>query len=144
MHREAVIKLEAKSRGVNICAMLSKQYDVERKNNRANLINLLRCIQYLAKQGLSIRGHHEDSVLFEGNLYQLLLLQSADRPQLASWLKKCDYISPPIVNEIIAICGNTVLRQLLTDIRAANNFSLIADEATDISHNEQYALQFSW
>lgn len=33
----------------------------------------------------------------ESNLYQLLLLQSRDSPQLASWLKKREYISPPII-----------------------------------------------
>ena len=43
-------------------------------------------------------------------------------------------ITSPIMNEIIAICGKTVLRQLS---QAADYFSMIADEATDISHNEQ-------
>ena len=57
---------------------------------------------------------------------------------------KRDYISPAIVNEIITICGNMVLRQLLVDIRAANYFSLIADEATDISHNEQMCIAVRW
>ena len=141
MHREAVTKQEAKSRAVNVGAMLSKQHDAE---NRAMLMKVLHCVKYLARQGLSFRGHHEDSILMEGNLYQLLLLQSTDYPQLALWLKKRDYISPAIVNEIIKICGNTILRQLLVDIRAANYFSLIADEATDISHNEQICIAVRW
>ena len=144
MHREAVTKLEAKSRAVNVGAMLSKQYDAEKENNRAMFMKLLHCIRYLARQGLSFRGHHEDSFLFEGNLYQLLLLLSTDCPQLVSWLRRRDYISPAIVNEIITICGNTILRQLLVDIRAANYFSLIADEATDISHNEQICIAVRW
>ena len=144
MHREAVSKLEAKSRAIDVGSMLSKQYDAEKKNNRAMLLKLLHCIQYLARQGLSFRGHHEDSASFEGNLYQLLLLQSIDSPQLASWLKKREYISPAIVNEIITICGITVLRQLLVDTRAAKYFSLIADEATDVSHHEQMCIAVRW
>ena len=68
MHREAVIKLGAKSRAVNVGAMLSKQYDAEKKNNCAMFMKLLHCVRYLARQGLSFRGHHEDSILFEGNL----------------------------------------------------------------------------
>ena len=116
MHKEAVTKLVSKSKAVNVSTMLSKQYDAEKKNNRDMFKKLLHCIQYLARQGISFRGHHEDSIQFEGNLYQLLLLLSTDCPQLSSWLKKRDYISPAIVNEIITICGNMVLRQLLVDI----------------------------
>ncbi len=59
-------------------------------------------------------------------------------------LKKRDYISPAIVNEIITLCGNTVLRQLLGDIQAAKYFLLIADEATDISHNAQICIAIRW
>ena len=116
----------------------------KRETTGAMLMKLLHCIRYLARQGLAFRGHHEDSVAFEGNLYQLLLLQATDSPQLATWIKKRDYISPAIVNEIITLCGNTVLRQLLGDIRAAKYFSIIADEATDISHNEQICIAIRW
>ena len=55
-----------------------------------------------------------------------------------------DYISPAIVNEIINISGNTILRQLLQEIQAADWFSLIADEATDVSHNEQMCIAVRW
>ena len=115
-HREAVSKLQARSQTVNIGAMISKQYEADKRNNRAMLMKLLHCIRYLARQGLTFRGHHEDSVAFEGNIYQLLLLQATDSPQFATWIKRRDSISPAIVNEIITLCGNTVLRQLLEDI----------------------------
>ena len=109
----------ALSQAVNVGAMISKQYEAEKRNNRAMLMKLLHCIHYLSRQGLAFRGHHEDSVAFEGNLYQLLLLQATDSPQLATWITRRDYISPAIVNEIITLCGNTVLRHLLEDIQAA-------------------------
>ena len=70
MHKEAVTKLVSKSKAVNVSTMLSKQYDAEKKNNRDMFKKLLHCIQYLARQGISFRGHHEDSIQFEGNLYQ--------------------------------------------------------------------------
>ncbi len=60
------------------------------------------------------------------------------------WIKKRDYISPAVVNEIITLCVNTVLRQMLVDIRAAKYFSFIADEATDIAHNEQMCIAIRW
>ena len=50
--------------------------------------------------------------------------------------KKRDYLSPEIINEIISLCGQKLLRQLLQEISEANIFALIVDEATDVSHNE--------
>ena len=40
--------------------------------------------------------------------------------------------------------GQVVLREILGEIRAATWFSLIADEATDVSHNEQLSLTIRW
>ena len=95
------------------------------------------------RQGLAFCGHHKDSIAFEGNLYQLLLLQAKDSVQLVSWIKKRDYISPVIINEIINISGNAILRQLLQEIQAVDWLSLIADEATDVYiHNEQMCIQY--
>ncbi len=54
------------------------------------------------------------------------------------------YTSPTIINEIITIMGQEVLRGLLEEIRDANWFSIIADEATDVSHNEQISISIRW
>ena len=77
-------------------------------------------------------------------LYQLFLLRVEDCPQLLTWLYKREYISSKIVYEFIAIMGNTVLRQVLALINSALWYSLIADEATDISHNEQIGISIRW
>ena len=114
------------------------------RNHRNMFMKVLECVRFLAKQGLPLRGNHEDSVAFEGNLYQLLLLQAKDCAPLGSWIRNRDYISPEIINEIITLCGKTLLRQLLKDISAADYFALIADEATDISHNEQMCIAIRW
>ena len=45
---------------------------------------------------------------------------------------------------VINISGNTVLRQLLQGIQTADWFSLIADEATNVSHNEQMCIAIRW
>ena len=129
---------------MNVVALLSKEKDAEMKYHREMLVKLLNSIRFLARQGLPFRGHKEDSESFEGNLYQLLLLQSNDSPRLASWIKKREYISPPIVNEMITLCGNAVLRLLLNEISSAQYFSLIADEATDVAHNEQVCIAVRW
>ena len=45
-------------------------------------MKLLDCVLFLARQGLSFRGHYENSTAFKGNLYQLLLLQAKDNAAL--------------------------------------------------------------
>ena len=79
----------------------------------------------------------------EDNLIQLLSL-SSDCSQLNAWIKERKYLSPQIVNEQISLMGLTVLRRLLSDIRRAQWFSLIVDEATDVSHKEQTVVCIRW
>lgn len=77
MHKEAMLKIAAtKSASGGIGAQLSVQIDRDQTHHRSMLMKLLSCIKYLARQGLPFRGHHEDSESFEGNLYQLLLLEA--------------------------------------------------------------------
>ena len=73
---------------VDVGVQLSSQRDTEMKNHRAMFMKLQNCIVFLARQGLSFRGHYENSTAFEGNLYQLLLLQAKDSAALGLWLKK--------------------------------------------------------
>ena len=138
------MKLTARSSRVDVRIQLSTQHDVDMKNHQTMFLKLLECVWHLARQCLPFCGHHEDSISLEGNLPQLLLLQAKDYARLGSLLKKREYISPEIINEIIKICGQMILRQLLKDIYASDYFALIADEATDISHNEQICIAISW
>ena len=81
------MKIAAKSSTTDVAAQLSRQHDADQKNHRAMMLKVLECVRSLARQGLPFRGHHEDSAAFEGNLYQLLLLQAKDCAPLGSWLK---------------------------------------------------------
>lgn len=108
------------------------------------LLKVLQSIRFLTRQGLALRGHREDSDSFEGSLYQLLLLHVIDSPRFGQWLQKRDYISPAITNEMIVLMGQAVLRGMLSEIQSCQWSSVIADEATDISHNEQMCLAVRW
>ncbi len=84
-----------------------------------------------------MRGCHEDLASLDSNLYKLLLLRAEDCPEMKTWIyRRKEYTSPEIVNEILALMGNTVLRSIVSDIQSSSWFSIIADEATDISRNE--------
>ena len=104
------------------------------------LLMQLSTLRYLLRQGMAIRGHDD----VEGNLIQLLLLRSHEIPQLKVWLKEKKYCSPEIKNEQIALMGFSVLRGLLSEIRKAECYSIIADEATDVSHKEQLVICIRW
>ena len=144
MHREAVEKLAAKSSRANVVTQLHLCCEADQKFHREMLMKLLSSVRFLARQGLAFRGHTETSEAFEGNLYQLLQLRSEQNNHMRLWLKKREYISPDIVNEIIVLMGQNVLRTILAQIKTSMWFALIADEASDISHNEHMCISIRW
>lgn len=50
------------------------------------------------------------------------------------------YITPQIQNEIICICDNLILKTIVEKVNVARCFSVLADETTDISTNQQLTL----
>ena len=96
-------KLAAKASSVHIGGQLSSIKATEMVFHRSMLMKVLSCIRYLGWQGLALRGHVESIESFEGNLYQLLLLEAAGDDKMKAWLDKKQYLSPVITNEMINI-----------------------------------------
>ena len=69
-----------------------------------------------------------------------MLLQTKDDCHMKYWTLKGVYISTSIVNGIVTKMGQAVLCEILGEIKSCTCFSLIADEAADMSHNEQLSL----
>ena len=86
--------------------------------------------------GLAVRCHSED----EGNVCQLLKLRMEDSNTIQVWLNEEKYMSQDIVNELINIMGQEVLGCILYSVKSPNPswYVIIADEATDVSSNEQF------
>ena len=82
--------------------------------------------------------------LLKSSMNQLLLFQAQDFPEMSSWLHKGEYVSPEVINELIPIMGQSVLQKILANMTTAPCFSILADEATDISHNEKMSLSIRW
>ena len=74
---------------------------------------------------------HDDQ---DGNLHQLLKLRAEDKPDILKWLQEKHYLSSQIINEIISMMGQDVLRKILVRIREAGYFALLADETRDIAN----------
>lgn len=144
IHKDATQKLAAKNRGIGIDALLSTQLRKDQEHHRSMLMKLLHAIQFLSRQGLPLRGHREHVETCNGNLYQLLLLQTKECPKMVPWLKRKEYISPEIVNEIITAMGQHVLRAILSDVGVSLWYSVIVDEATDVCLNEQMSFSVRW
>ena len=62
---------------------------------------------------------------------------------MISWIN-WRYISPEIVNDIISLMAKRVLDNILADVSRSLWYSVIVDEATDVSHNEQMSLSLRW
>lgn len=136
-HAEARMKVQSRA---DVGSLLSQAHKKEQEMRAQMLLKQLTSLKYLLRQGLAIRGHDDK----EGNLMQLLKLRSKDDPQLLTWLSDGKYLSPSIINEQIKLMGDYVLRGLLTDIRRALWYTLIADEATDVKHTEQMSVVIRW
>ena len=132
LHKESLMKVELMKQD-SIATFLNKQALVAQKQHQEQLLKQLTSLKFLLRQGLAIRGH-EDT---ESNLIQLLQLRSDDCPSLKTWLRERHYFSPVIVNSQIRLMGLDLLKSLLCDIRSAEIFSVVVDEATDVSCKEQ-------
>lgn len=97
-------------------------------------------MRYLLRQGLAIRGHEES----EGNLTRLVKLRTEDNPTIIQLADSSKYTSPEIMNELVSLMGNHLLRQVLKEIREARWFAVIADETRDITNKEQLSVSIRW
>ena len=90
----------------------------------------------MARQGLAIRGHGDDS---DGNFIQLLKMKAKDDDNLSSWMTRKDnsYTSPDIQNEIVELMSSHVLRVIANDLRKSPFLSIMIDETRDCTNTEQ-------
>lgn len=112
---------------------MSEAHKKEQEIRVQMLLKQFSSLKYLLRQGLAIRGHDDR----EGNLLQLLKLCEEDDCRLQRWLLDGKYLSPVIVNEQIRLMADHVLCGLLSEIRCALWFSLIADEVSDVNCKKQ-------
>ena len=120
----------------DIRVQLRAQCEDYKSFHRDKLMKLLSCIQYLSRQGLALRGHNKCADVLDGNLHQWLILLSQNNISMKQWLSRREYFSPNTMNELIILMGQSVLRSILAKVKVAMSYATIADEATDVSHNE--------
>lgn len=130
--------------------------DVMRKtrinDNREKMKSVFKTVIFCGKQNIVLRGHRDDDAAREskkihnaGNFQQLLdfWLDSgdtilADRFQTSA--KNATYRSKTIQNEMIGCCSKFISSSFVAEIKKAKVLSVLADEAKDVSNNEQMVL----
>ena len=139
VHSEACLKFSTFTQP-NIIERMNVQLLEDQEWHRKSFMILWTSLRYLLRQGLAIRGHEE----LQGNLLQLLKVQSEDNKKLATFIEDKNYQSPDVTNELIILMGNHLLQHLLHRIRECQFYSIIADETRDTSNKEQLSISLRW
>lgn len=121
-----------------VTAQISTQVMKAQQSARIALLKEFETIQFLARQGLALRGRDSDS----GNYAQLLKLRSKDVPELVGWLSKVtNFTSPESQNEMLSMLSHTVLKGLIATVRQqSQQYAIIMDGTQDCSGIEQESL----
>ena len=88
----------------DISEITSSELAKEKQKNREMLLVILRAIHFLARQGWAFRGHEQA----EGNLIQLLQMQSEMNHDTTIWLrrKQDKYLALECQHEILRFNGS--------------------------------------
>ena len=103
-----------------------------RKENRAYLFAIMRCLRYLARQGIAIQGTHGNN-----NFTQLLKLIGTKDASIIDRLNQGSqkFTHHDVQNELLDIMAKQVLSKKLEAIRKGF-YSIMCDEGTDCSNLE--------
>ena len=143
-HKEAVekvITLPATTR--DIAESLSSALAKQKKVNRECLLKILRCTQFLARQGLPLRGDGtgED----DGNFAQVChLLGYMDR-SFSNWLSKSSskYTGHDMQNEMLQVMALRILREITSNLQSTK-YCIMIDKTSDINTQEQVVVVMRW
>ena len=141
VHRECVQKKCAFFSQTPVNIQLVQQERIEQEKRRDGMMEQLRCLQFLTRQGLAIRGHEDK----ESNFKRLVELVADKNPTLRSFMLTGKYASHETINELINQMYRESLTTLLTEIKNnAEHYAVIVDETRDCSGHEQLSLTVRW
>ena len=148
-HREAlqsadILKTSIENPASRIDVMTSSALQSRMTESRHVLHQIVHVILFLSKQGLAFQGDNEDvnSLKNPGNFLALLKTFAEHDNVLHAHLyqpkaRNATYLSPRSQNDIISVIGNDLIRaKLITEIKEARYFSILADEVA--SHNVEH------
>lgn len=153
MHNFAVIAMENFLRNmtresVPIDQQINNLLQQQIKRNREILKSLFKTIIFCGKNNIALRGPRDDdpqNTSLSGNFQALLefRIDSGDQTlqhHLETAPRNATYISKTIQNEMITTVGAIIVNNLSQEIRDSKYFSIMSDEAADISNKENLSV----
>ena len=109
------------------------------EDNLKVIDSLLRIVMLCGKQGLALRGHRDDCIVWkdeeeivsenEGNFIELVRFRAETDDVLRRHLEHAPinalYTSQTIQNELISIIGNRICNDILCEVKRAKFFSVL-------------------
>ena len=136
--------------------LMQKDRQEKLERNTKVLDSVIDTIYTLGSQNMPLRGHRDDSKYYDdqgnnpGN-FQVMLEYRARSPDtvLAEHLKRtkennggrnCTYRSKTIQNEVIKCFEQELRGIIMSEVKQAKFFSVMADECSDVANKEQLAI----
>ena len=116
----------------------------EKSANRQCLLKILSNVTFLARQSLPLRGTGDDC---DSNFSQLYLLHEEGNPILKAWRTKKKtnkYVHHEIQNKMMEVKALKILREIAYNVREADFYSIMCDEATDVAIVSQLLVCLRW
>jgi len=153
MHNLAVIAMEnflrnMRREAVPIDQQINNLLRQRINRNREILQSLFKTIIFCGKNNIALRGRRDDdpqNASLSGNFQALLefRIDSGDQTlqhHLETAPRNATYISKTIQNEMITTVGAIILNNLSQEIKDSKYFSVMSDEAADISNKENLSV----
>ena len=139
---------------VAVDTQLNKRLQHQMECNQKVIESLLKVVILCGKQGLAYRGHCDDLIDFsdldvesshnEGKFIELVKFRAETDSNLHNHLqnapKNAKYTSKTIQNQLIDIVAQQICKEVLSEVKQAKYYSVIADEVCDISNKEQFSI----
>ena len=143
-HKESVEKiLTLPSTTQDIGEALSSIHKQEKLQRCQMLLKILSNLRFLARQALPLRGDGDEN---DSNFMQLLTLRAEDDARISEWMKKKTdkYTSAVVQNELLKVMALKVLREIASNLQNTPFYTVMADETTDSSNDEQVVVCLRW
>ena len=135
-------------RGVPIDQQIDQLMQNRITQNREKIKSVVKTVIFCGQNNIPLRGRRDDKpndASLQGNFQALLQFRiySGDtklKEHLENAPRNATYRSKTIQNEIISTVGTHIMSKLSAEIKTSRLFSLLADEAADVSNKENLSL----
>lgn len=138
----------------NIISQIDSGYLAQIAETRKRLKPIIETIKLCGRQELALRGTCDSGPIKvndpepetnDGNFRAILRMRnSCGDSNLINHTENmtlnATYLSPTTQNELIAICGEIIQNKIVQGLNSAKFFSILVDETTDVSRQEQMSI----